>query len=168
MLCSLDHDDVLKWKHFRRYWPFMKSPVTSPHKGQWCKALMFSLVCTWTNRWANNQDAGDFRRHSTHFDVNVMQNYAQQMFSSLLFAFMSISVGFKSSLMCWSIQTLNVQTVFVIIKLKLWSYDTTFLYEFRVMTSRALGKLIQSRSCSLLPDPYCTILLLCMIFKFNS
>ena len=33
------HDDVIKWKHFPRYWPFVRvihrSPVQSPHKGQW-------------------------------------------------------------------------------------------------------------------------------------
>ena len=32
------HDDVVKWKHFPRYWPFVRgihrSPVNSPHKGQ--------------------------------------------------------------------------------------------------------------------------------------
>ena len=31
-------DDVIKWKHFARYWPFVReihrSPVNSPHKGQ--------------------------------------------------------------------------------------------------------------------------------------
>ena len=40
------HDDVIKWKHIPRYWPFVRgihrSPVNSPHKGQWRKALMFS------------------------------------------------------------------------------------------------------------------------------
>ena len=39
------HDDVMKWKHFPRYWPFVwgihRSPANSPHKGQsrvelWC------------------------------------------------------------------------------------------------------------------------------------
>ena len=39
------HYDVIKWKHFPRYWPFMwgihRSPVDSPHKGQWPGALMF-------------------------------------------------------------------------------------------------------------------------------
>ena len=39
------HDDVNKWKHFPRYWPFARgihrSPVNSPHKGQWRGALMF-------------------------------------------------------------------------------------------------------------------------------
>ena len=37
--------DVMKWKHFPRYWPFVRgihrSPVDSPHKGQWRGALMF-------------------------------------------------------------------------------------------------------------------------------
>ena len=39
------HDDVIKWKHFPRYWPFVqgihRSPVNSPYKGQWGGALMF-------------------------------------------------------------------------------------------------------------------------------
>ena len=56
-------DDVIKWKHFSRYWPFVRgihrSPVNSPHKGQWRGALMFSLICAWTNGWANNREAGD-------------------------------------------------------------------------------------------------------------
>ena len=41
----IDHDDVIKWKHFPRYWPFVRgihrSPVTSPHKGQLRGALIF-------------------------------------------------------------------------------------------------------------------------------
>ena len=47
-----------------------RSPVTSPHKGQWSGALIFSL--TWTNSWANNGDAGDLRRYRAHYDVIVM------------------------------------------------------------------------------------------------
>ena len=43
-----EHDGVFKWKHFPRYWPFVpgipRSPVNSPHKGQWRGALMFSLI----------------------------------------------------------------------------------------------------------------------------
>ena len=38
---SANHDDVIKWKHFPRYWPIVRSPVNSPHKGQWRGALMF-------------------------------------------------------------------------------------------------------------------------------
>ena len=69
------HNDVIKSKRFPRYWPFVRgihrSPVDSPHKGQWRGALMFSLICTWTNSWANNGDAGDFRRHHVHYDSTV-------------------------------------------------------------------------------------------------
>ena len=57
------HDDVIKLRHFPRYWPFVRgihrSPVNSPHNGQWRGALMFSLICARINRWANNRQAGD-------------------------------------------------------------------------------------------------------------
>ena len=70
------HEDVIKWKHFPRYWPFVlgihRSPVNSPRKGQWRGALMFSLICAWLNDWVNNREAGDLRRHRAHYDVIVM------------------------------------------------------------------------------------------------
>ena len=48
-------DDVIQWEHFPRYWPFVRgihrSPVNSPHKSQWRRALMFSLICAWINSW---------------------------------------------------------------------------------------------------------------------
>ena len=70
------HDDVIKWKHFPRYWPFvrgiLRSPVNSPHRGQWRGALMFTLICARINGWINNREAGDLRRHRTHYDVIVM------------------------------------------------------------------------------------------------
>ena len=70
------HDNVIKWKHFPRYWPFVRgihrSPVNSPHKGQWRGASMFSLICAWINGWVNNREAGDLRRYHAHYDVTVM------------------------------------------------------------------------------------------------
>ena len=70
------HDDVIKWKHFPRYWPLVwgihRSPVNSPYKGQWRGALMFSLICVWINGWVNDRKAGDFRRYRAHYDVIVM------------------------------------------------------------------------------------------------
>ena len=71
-----DHDDVIKWKHFPRNWPFVReihrSPVNFPHKGQWRGALMFSLIYVWMNDWVNNREAGDLRRQHGHYDVIVM------------------------------------------------------------------------------------------------
>ena len=70
------HDDVVKWKHFPRYWPFMRGihrpPMNSPHKGQWRGALLFSLICAWTNGWGNHRNAGDLRCYRAHYDVTVM------------------------------------------------------------------------------------------------
>ena len=68
------------WRHqmetFPRHWPFVRGinrlPVNSPHKGQWRGALMFSLICTQINGWANNGDAGDLGHHLAHYDVIIM------------------------------------------------------------------------------------------------
>ena len=73
------YDDVIKWKHFPRYWPFVRgihrSPVNSLHKGQWRGALMFSLICVWINGWINNRKAGDLRCYRAHYDVTVMNHH---------------------------------------------------------------------------------------------
>ena len=55
------HDDVIKWK-------------------QWRGALVFSLICAWTNGWANNRDAADLRRSRPHDDVTVMWRSGEWMF----------------------------------------------------------------------------------------
>ena len=45
--------------------------VTSPHKGQWRGALMFSLISARINDWENNREAGDLRRYRAHYVVIV-------------------------------------------------------------------------------------------------
>ena len=76
VVVSWPYDDVIKWNHFPRYWPFVwgihQSPVNSPHKGQRRWALMFSLICALINGWVNNGEAGDLRCNCTHYDVIVM------------------------------------------------------------------------------------------------
>ena len=148
-----EHDDVIKWKHFPRYWTFVRgihwSPVKPPpppppqhthtkkrpvtvrfgvlfhlhlniqlskqswgwwfetpscplwrhcdesyaintcsglvhgtsgskqinmvnQKDQWRGALMFHIICAWTNNWANNREADDLRCHRAHYDANVV------------------------------------------------------------------------------------------------
>ena len=82
------HDDIMAWEHFPHYswwrhqmetfsaFPFVRrihrSPVNSPHKGQWRGALMFTLICARINGWVNNCEAGDLRRNRAHYDVIVM------------------------------------------------------------------------------------------------
>ena len=75
-LTTYIHDEAIKWKHFPRYWPFLRgihrSPVNSSNKGQWRGALMFSLICARINGWVNNDEAGYLRRHRAHYDVIIM------------------------------------------------------------------------------------------------
>ena len=69
---GVSHDDVIKWRHFLRYWPFVqrihRPPVNSPHQGQWRE--LWCLL--WLASWINNREAGDLRRHHAHYDVIVM------------------------------------------------------------------------------------------------
>ena len=55
---------------FSCYWPF----VRVIH--QWRGALMFSLICTWTNAWANKSRRRWFETPS-HYDVTVMNDVGQ-------------------------------------------------------------------------------------------
>ena len=75
------HDVVIKWKR-QRHWPFLRgihrSPVNSLHNSQWGGALMFPLICAWTNVWAKNQDAVDLSHYRAHFDAIVMLLYIIQ------------------------------------------------------------------------------------------
>ena len=72
----VSHDDVIKWKHFPRYWPF----VWGIHRSRWiphtkasdAELWCFSLLCVWINGWVNSREAGDLRRHRGHYDVIVM------------------------------------------------------------------------------------------------
>ena len=85
------HGDIIKLKHFPRYWPFLRgnhrAPVNSLSKGQWGGALMFSLICAWTNGWVNSRDGGDLRRHRACHDVIIVaQNGVSELKSCLLLA----------------------------------------------------------------------------------
>ena len=64
---------------------FHRWPVTSPHKGQWRGALMFSWICAWINGWVNNREAVDLRRHRSHYDVtnyNESEQSANRWYNS--------------------------------------------------------------------------------------
>ena len=95
----LIHDDVIKYKHFPRYWPFVlgihRSPVNSPHKGQWRGAFMFSLICVWIDGWVNNREAGDLRRYCAHYDDIAM------LINSLRALWYQISITFILLLREW-------------------------------------------------------------------
>ena len=52
------HDGIITWTYFTHYWPCMIGESTRHQRfplimGQWCRALMFSLLLTWISFWPN-------------------------------------------------------------------------------------------------------------------
>ena len=78
VLCR-DHDDVIKWKHFPLTGPLCGEftghrwiPLTKASDAElWC----FRWSAPWINSWVNNREAGDLRRHRTHYDAIVMSAF---------------------------------------------------------------------------------------------
>ena len=94
------HDDVIKWKHFPRYWPFMRGttghrwiPLT---KASDAELWFFSVICTWTNDSANNRDTDDLKRHCAHYDVTVMETLVTITSIIMLQAYMLTTYGTPS------------------------------------------------------------------------
>ena len=57
LMLAFFHDDVMKWKHFPRYWSFVRgihqSPVNSPHTKASNAELWCFLGCNWMKGWVN-------------------------------------------------------------------------------------------------------------------
>ena len=108
MIRNVTHDDVIKWKHFPSYWPFVRgihrSPVNYPHKCQWRRSLMLSLICAWINGWVNNLEAGDLRRHRAHCDVIIM--FCLKMMAAR-FNFRINFINRSALVIIWNGQTVN-------------------------------------------------------------
>ena len=116
---TVGHDDVIKWKHFLRYWPFVRgihrSPVNSPHKGQWRGALMFSLICALNKRlskqwwcwwfetpscplWRHcNVNASTPKQNGRHFADNIFDstflNEKCCIFSGKMFPMVQVTIS---------------------------------------------------------------------------
>ena len=83
------------------------SLVNCPHKGQWCRALIFSLICASINGLVSNWNVSDLRRHHAYYDITVMVNmhacplYSVRSWNNdsccifLTFLFSSCSLGFS-------------------------------------------------------------------------
>ena len=74
--CDQSPISLHEWKHFPRYWPFVRvihrSPVNSPHKASDAELWCFLWSAPWINGWGNDHEARDSRRHPCHYDVTVM------------------------------------------------------------------------------------------------
>ena len=108
----------IKWKHFPRYWPFVReihrSPVNSPHKGQRREHWMFSLTCALNKRlskqswvwwfempthslWRHRNDNWPNSTVTTGFPSQISSNAELSCF---LFAF-TYKLLHKPSSYCW-------------------------------------------------------------------
>ena len=66
------HDDVIKWKHFLRYWPSVLVTGEVPaHRPVTRSSHVFFDLCL-NGRLSKNREAGDLRRHGAHYVVTVM------------------------------------------------------------------------------------------------
>ena len=62
------HYDVIKWKHFPRYWPFVRR-IHRSQRSQRPVTRSFDIFCAWINGWVNNREACYLRRQ---YDVIVI------------------------------------------------------------------------------------------------
>ena len=150
---QLCHDDVMKWKHFPRKWPFVRgihrSPVNSPHKGQWGGALMFSLICAWINDSVNNREAGDLKRYRAHHcngrhdDIRMVNDMMCEIFLSCGCRFIDkfVELNHSRSYKSWHTHTCHWLyspkifsfTAYIYVKaydLILWSFTTNYSWAY--------------------------------------
>ena len=86
------HDDVIKWKYFLHYWPFVRGftghrwiPRTKTRDAElWC----FFRSVPWIDGWVNSHEAGDLRRHRAHYDVIVMKLFCVDKVNTMATDFM--------------------------------------------------------------------------------
>ena len=90
---TLHDDDIIKWKHFPRYWPIVRgihrSHVNSPNKGGWRGALMLSLICTWKrvskqskHRWSETPSCSLWRHCNVIVKFDSLRNFCRQAHST--------------------------------------------------------------------------------------
>ena len=137
------HDDVIKWKLFPRYWPFVwiihQSPVNSPQKGPVTRSFDVPLMLARANSWVKRRVAGGLRRHDSHCDVIVMIIRSGHG----LFSF-SVPIPYLNQCWCFSNLTLrNKYSVYIYFwsKVNIWNVNcaraTAFIFDTR---TGVLGK----------------------------
>ena len=64
------------------------SPVSGefPAQRPVTRSFDVSLICVWMNIWVNNREAGDLRRHHSHYDVTLMEHPMHRAYTGNLFS----------------------------------------------------------------------------------
>ena len=99
---------------------------------------MFSLICAWTNTWANNRDAGGLRRYRVHYDVTVMELNIKMESSHIksLIEFIHVIVTITSS---HSIRLHNITTYNIWWSIFLLLFTETFTICWLFITKSLLS-----------------------------
>ena len=101
----------------------------SSHKVEWRGALIFSFICAWTNGWANNRDAGDWRRNCVHCDFTVMtHDLLLPLLSSHVLLLESTNfILFRSWIIIWTLLRLKWISWTLLISCSVPSRKTTLI-----------------------------------------
>ena len=67
-----NHNDVIKWKHFPRYWPFTLWGESTPLQRTVTRSFDVFFDLRQNKRLSKTRDAGPFRRHRAHRNFTVM------------------------------------------------------------------------------------------------
>ena len=100
------HDDVIKWKHLPRHWPFVWGIHRFRTQRPMTRSFEVFLICVWINDWVNNREAGDLRRRRAHDDVIVIDGYwaISTWFGNIRTRLMKFMFGHWSMVTtCWNI-----------------------------------------------------------------
>ena len=73
------HDDVIKWKHFPRYCPFMRRILLVTGEFPLQRLVMRSFDVFFNLPLSKQSIRWDLRRHCAHYDVTVMSTTSWQM-----------------------------------------------------------------------------------------
>ena len=82
------HDDVIKWKHFPRHWPFVRwihrSPVKSRHMPTDAECWCLPFICAMNKRLSKQSWGWWFETNRTHYDIIVMLTRDRMGFSVIM------------------------------------------------------------------------------------
>ena len=154
-------------------------PVNSPHKGQWHRALIFSLICIWINDWVNNREAGDFRCYHAHYDVTLMPItwWTKKTFDALQIVswkcqnFTKIFLSFSTKRCCFSLIKVDIgisltKSLVSLIKWGLWCIKDLGLHQFwQLKTYCKISNIWCTKSQNLNDSQLILQLSLCSILK---
>ena len=136
MIWLVFHDDVIKWKHFPRYWPFARrihrSPANSPHKGQWRGAfdIFFDLNKRLSKQswglWSETQSCSLWRHSNVSWAIFSIQGWARSRLTKEDVTYMILSfIAFDIA-----------QPLIVIASSSLWIQGTQYLLSSNQNTTR--------------------------------